>query len=123
MVKITSKKPIVKSKETAKKASAPTLANTQSGTYGVKELVELYVANYGGTKKEADASIRNTIECIKGAIANGEGVQFLGDFTIQKSHREAHKGRNPQTGAEITIPASTGLKIKVGTKFKAVLNS
>lgn len=35
-----------------------------------------------------------------------------------KSHRKARKGRNPQTGAAIKIPAKTVVKFRVAKAFK-----
>jgi DNA-binding protein HU-beta len=45
-------------------------------------------------------------------------VTLVGFGTFSKGRRKARKGRNPQTGAEIKIKASTVVKFKAGKKLK-----
>ena len=44
----------------------------------------------------------------------------FGTFTAKK--REAHTGRNPQTGEPVKIPARVVPGFKAGNKLKAALN-
>ena len=55
------------------------------------------------------------------ATAEGEEVVFAGFGSFSKSDRSARKGRNPQTGEEVTIPAKTVPKFKAGKKFKEAI--
>lgn len=52
------------------------------------------------------------------AVASGEKVQLPGFLTFDKADRAARTGRNPATGAEIRIPASTVPRVKAGKTFK-----
>ena len=45
-------------------------------------------------------------------------VTLVGFGTFSKGRRKARKGRNPQTGAEIKIKASTVVRFKAGKKLK-----
>jgi nucleoid DNA-binding protein len=54
---------------------------------------------------EALAEIRRTVD-------GGETVALRGFGTFRISERSARKGRNPQTGEEIDIPASRSLAFK-----------
>ncbi len=52
------------------------------------------------------------------AVAKGDKVQLAGFLTFDAADRAARTGRNPATGAEIQIPASTVPRIKAGKAFK-----
>ena len=45
-------------------------------------------------------------------------VRLVGFGTFATAEREASKGRNPRTGAEIDIPASTSVRFKAGKGLK-----
>lgn len=51
------------------------------------------------------------------AIANGE-FSVPGFGKLVKSTSKERKGRNPATGAEITIPAKTTVKFRLGKTIK-----
>ncbi|HCB93426.1 MAG TPA: hypothetical protein DEP57_06420 [Selenomonas sp.] len=44
-------------------------------------------------------------------------MRFIGFATFKKQHRDARKGRNPQTGAEMEIAASDSLSFKSSVKY------
>ena len=52
------------------------------------------------------------------ALANGEKVQLIGFGNFEVRERAARKGRNPQTGEEIEIPASKVPAFKPGKALK-----
>jgi DNA-binding protein HU-beta len=56
--------------------------------------------------------------CVTKAVASGEKVQLPGFLTFDRADRAARTGRNPATGAEIRIPASTVPRVKAGKTFK-----
>lgn len=62
------------------------------------------------------------LSSITGALSNGEQVALVGFGTFSVKQREARKGRNPQTGAEIQIAASALPSFKPGTVLKAACN-
>lgn len=57
------------------------------------------------TKKDSDKVIDAVVGAISGALAKGDKVTLVGFGSFEVKKREARKGRNPQTGAEIKIPA------------------
>lgn len=65
--------------------------------------------------------VDSVFESIAGDVANGYAVQIGGFGTFKAKDRAARKGRNPQTGAEIDVPASRTVSFKPATKFKARL--
>ena len=60
---------------------------------------------------------------IEGALAKKGGeVRLVGFGTFSTSKRKAGKGRNPQTGEEIDIPASKAPKFRAGKQLKEAVN-
>ena len=51
-------------------------------------------------------------------LSNGEKVTFPGFDTFGVKERAERKGRNPQTGEEITIPARRVAQFKAGSALK-----
>ena len=49
-------------------------------------------------------------------------VRLVGFGTFATAERGASKGRNPRTGAEINIPASTSVRFKAGKTLKDAVN-
>ena len=82
------------------------------------EFVDKLAAKSGLTKKDAASVVDAFLEVVSESLAKGEDVQFtgFGKFYVQK--RQARKGRNPQTKAEIHIPASAVPKFSAGAALK-----
>lgn len=74
------------------------------------------------TKKAAEAALDAFVNSVEEALKNGEKVQLVGFGTFEVRQRAARKGRNPQTKAEIKIPASKAPVFKAGKAFKETVN-
>ncbi|MBE7391556.1 integration host factor subunit alpha [Lactobacillus sp. UMNPBX9] len=85
------------------------------------ELVEVVAKKMGTTKKEAEAAVSAFTETVKEALAEGKKVQLIGFGNFEVRERAARKGRNPQTGEEIDIPATKVPAFKPGKGFKEVV--
>ncbi|HDV6273564.1 TPA: HU family DNA-binding protein [Staphylococcus pseudintermedius] len=70
------------------------------------------------TKKEAGLAVDAVFEAIQTSLAKGEKVQLIGFGNFEVRERAARKGRNPQTGKEIDIPASKVPVFKAGKALK-----
>lgn len=86
------------------------------------ELVTSVAGKAGLTKKDAEKAIDALFACISDALVDEEKVQIVGFGTFETKQREERKGRNPQTGAEITIPASKNPTFKAGKGLKDAVN-
>jgi DNA-binding protein HU-beta len=53
--------------------------------------------------------------------AAGNKVTIPGYLSVDKGHRAARTGRNPQTGATIQIAAANTVKVSAGSKLKAAV--
>ncbi len=81
------------------------------------------VAEKGLTKKQAMEAVEATLEIIKEALRTGEKIQLVGFGSFQVRAKRARKGRNPQTGSEITITARKVLKFKPGKALHQIVNA
>ncbi|MCK5541047.1 MAG: HU family DNA-binding protein [Desulfobacterales bacterium] len=70
------------------------------------------------SKKEAYAAVDCMIAAITEALSNNDSVTLVGFGTFKTADRKARKGRNPQTGKEIDIPARTVPKFVPGKALK-----
>ena len=86
------------------------------------ELVEALAEKMGPTKKEAEAAVSAFTETVKEALVDGKKVQIIGFGNFEVRERAARKGRNPQTGKEIEIPASKVPAFKPGKGLKDAVN-
>ncbi len=82
------------------------------------ELVSVVSEKTEFSKKESAQIVDALFASIEEAIAKGEKVQLIGFGTFEVRERAARKGRNPQTGAEIEIPASKVPAFKPGKALK-----
>ena len=69
-------------------------------------------------KRALDAFVNNTTKALK----KGERVALVGFGTFSITKRAARKGRNPQTGAAVKIPARTVPKFSAGKGLKDAVN-
>ena len=76
------------------------------------ELIAAVAEKANLTKKDAEAAV--ITESLKG----GDKVTLVGFGTFEVRERPERKGRNPQTGAEITIEASKLPAFKAGKALK-----
>ena len=74
------------------------------------------------TNAQADAALEAVLTSITNAVADGDKVTLPGFGTFEARKREARTGRNPQTGEEMQIAASTAPAFKAGSAFKAAVN-
>ena len=74
------------------------------------------------TKKAAQTALDAFVTSVEEALKNGEKVQLVGFGTFEVRKRAARKGRNPQTKAEIKIPASKAPVFKAGKALKELVN-
>lgn len=70
------------------------------------------------TKKDATKVVDAVFASISESLQAGEKVQIIGFGNFEVRERAARKGRNPQTGVEIEIPASKVPAFKPGKALK-----
>ena len=86
------------------------------------ELIAAIAKATGSTKAGAGRALDATIENVTKALKKGDTVTLIGFGTFKVSKRAARIGRNPQTGAELKIPARKVPSFKAGAGLKAAVN-
>ena len=82
------------------------------------ELIAAIAEQAGLPKSTAAKTLGALSDTIAESLRKGEKVTWSGLGTFDVSERSARTGRNPQTGAEIQIAASKGVKFKAAKAFK-----
>ncbi len=72
----------------------------------------------GLTKAQAADALNGVIEIITNQMKDGDKVILTGFGTFSVAERAPRTGRNPRTGAEMTIPARRVAKFKAGKTLK-----
>ena len=86
------------------------------------ELISAISTKTGASKKSAELSLNAITDIISDELKKKGKVQLVGFGTFETRKRAARKGRNPQTGAEIKIAASTVPVFKAGKSLKDKVN-
>jgi DNA-binding protein HU-beta len=74
------------------------------------------------SRAKASEVVDAVFEAIEGALKQQQEVRLVGFGTFATARREASTGRNPRTGEEMTIPASTTVRFKAGKGLKDAVN-
>ena len=70
------------------------------------------------TQAQAEAAYEAFFSSIGSALKNDDSVSISGFGSFSVVARKARKGRNPQTGKEIQIPARKAVKFTPGKALK-----
>ncbi len=84
-------------------------------------LIATVAQKSGFSKKDAELAVNSVLDVITEALKEGEKVQIIGFGTFEVKERPARKGKNPQTGATIDIPASKAPVFKAGKALKETI--
>jgi DNA-binding protein HU-beta len=86
------------------------------------ELIDAVADSAGVSKADAERTIGAFFEYVVDSTKNGDKVAWPGFGSFSTTKRSARTGRNPQTGAEVKIPASTAMKFSASSTLKSALN-
>lgn len=86
------------------------------------ELITVVAETTGFTKKDVGTVVDSVFNVISRVLSGGENVKIsnFGQFVVRE--RKERKGRNPQSGEEIMIPASKGIGFKPAQGLKDSVN-
>jgi len=86
------------------------------------EIIERIHEKVGFSKKEANDLVESIFEILKNCLEQGEKVKIsgFGNFVIHT--KRPRKGRNPQTGEEMTISGRRVLTFKASQVLKKSMN-
>ncbi len=86
------------------------------------DIVETIFEKVGYSKKDVSAVVEEVFECIKGTLEKGDKVKVSGFGNFSVRHKRSRRGRNPQTGSEITIDQRRVLTFKASQLLKKAIN-
>lgn len=86
------------------------------------ELISAISEEAGLTKSDAGRALDAAVNTITKALSSGDQVAIIGFGTFKIGERAARTGRNPQTGAEMQIPAAKVPKFAPGKALKDAVN-
>ena len=86
------------------------------------ELIDQIAESADISKAAAARALDATIAAVKTSLKQGNMVSLVGFGTFYVGERAARSGRNPQTGASITIKAAKVPKFRAGKGLKDAVN-
>lgn len=87
------------------------------------DIVEKIYEKIGFSKKESAELVDKVFDIIKETLEEGEKIKIAGFGNFVVKEKADRRGRNPQTGEEITISARKILTFKPSQVLKSTLNS
>lgn len=86
------------------------------------ELIERVARDCKCSKALAEKSINSMTDNISKTLKRRQKITLTGFGTFSVSKRKARKGRNPQTGAVITIKAANVPKFRPGKELRHMVS-
>ena len=87
------------------------------------DLIQKLSDTTGLPKNDAAKAVDGVFDIIAATLKAGDEVRLTGFGVFVVSARAGGKGRNPQTGEEITIKASKAARFRAGKPLKDALNA
>jgi DNA-binding protein HU-beta len=85
------------------------------------QLIEVAAAEADISKAAAEKVVSAMMTAVVKAVSKGDTVTLVGFGTFKSSKRSARVGRNPATGAELKIAATTVPRFTAGATFKTAV--
>ena len=87
------------------------------------DIVERIYEKVGFSKKESAELVETVFDLIKNTLEQGDKIKIAGFGNFVVKEKSDRRGRNPQTGEEITISARKILTFKPSQVLKAAINN
>jgi DNA-binding protein HU-beta len=85
------------------------------------ELISRIAGEVKISKASAEKVVNAFTNYVTKALKKGDKLTLTGFGTFSVAKRKARKGRNPQTGKEIKIPANKVAKFKAGKMLRSAV--
>jgi len=83
-----------------------------------QDLIASIADSTGFSKKDSEKALAAFVDAVTCALKKKDKVQIVGFGTFETRARAGRVGRNPATGKEIKIPATTVPAFKAGKALK-----
>ncbi len=84
------------------------------------DIINEVVARTGITKTKAELAVETVFESMKKALAHGNRIEQRGFGVFTVRPRKTGIGRNPRTGAEVSIPPGKAVRFKPGKELQSI---
>jgi nucleoid DNA-binding protein len=84
-----------------------------------QDLIQRVVDRTGLVRTKAEAAVDTIFESMK-SLAAGERIELRGFGVFTVKPRKTGVGRNPRTGAEVSIPPGKAIRFKPGKELHAL---
>lgn len=82
------------------------------------DIVNEVVNRTGVTKTKAEVAVETVFDAMKKALERGERIELRGFGVFNVKPRKTGIGRNPRTGAEVTIRPGRAVRFKPGKELQ-----
>lgn len=86
------------------------------------DIIQSVYERLGVPKKDSARIVESVFELIKDSLAKGEKIKISGFGNFIVKEKQPRRGRNPQTGEEISISARKVLSFKSSQVLRRALN-
>jgi DNA-binding protein HU-beta len=83
------------------------------------DIINEVVARTGITKTKAELAVETVFDSMKNALARGNRIELRGFGVFNVRPRKTGIGRNPRTGAEVSIPPGKAVRFKPGKELQS----
>lgn len=84
------------------------------------DIINEVVAKTGITKTKAEMAVETVFEKMKRALEQGDRIELRGFGVFTVKPRKTGIGRNPRTGAEVSIPPGKAVRFKPGKELQTL---
>jgi DNA-binding protein HU-beta len=84
------------------------------------DIINHVVEKSGITKTKAETAVETVFASMKKALEHGDRIELRGFGVFNVRPRKTGIGRNPRTGAEVSIPPGKAVRFKPGKELQAI---
>ena len=84
------------------------------------DIINDVVNRTGVTKTKAEVAVETVFEAMKKALAGADRIELRGFGVFNVKPRKTGIGRNPRTGAEVSIPPGKAVRFKPGKDLQTL---
>jgi DNA-binding protein HU-beta len=84
------------------------------------DIINEVVSRTGITKTKAEMAVETVFESMKRALEHGDRIELRGFGVFNVKPRKTGIGRNPRTGAEVSIPPGKAVRFKPGKELQTL---
>ena len=84
------------------------------------DIIKEKIKKTGITKTKAELAVETVFESMKKALAGGNRIELRGFGVFNVRPRKTGIGRNPRTGAEVSIPPGRAVRFKPGKELQSI---